>query len=146
MAEYLQKLKILNPNRVLFSETQRKLLKECKIANSEDNFQWFTKNVIFPVIIICIPLFLQLVFPTDVTDFKKLIFNGSISLIGINILFGMSTYLIKVNRIEKNKSSDPQTIHEDSNNEKLNGKLNQDVVNLRGRLDDYKNILVLSKI
>ena len=142
MKEYLKKVKVLNPMKVLFSEAQRKILKECRIANSEDNFQWFTKNIIMPVVIISIPLFIQLIFSTDVKEFKSLIFNGSISLIGINILFGMSTYLIKVNRVEKNKNSESKSHQENFGDEVMNDKLNQDVIHLRGRLDDYKNILV----
>lgn len=135
-------LKLPKMQKIFFSENQINILKECKVANAEDNFQWATKNVVLPVIIIVIPLFIQLFFPTDVKDFKTLIFNGSISLIGINILFGMSTYLIKVNRTEKSKPKGTQDGQGNVSDEKENDKLSQDVVNLRGRLDDYKNILV----
>jgi hypothetical protein len=128
--------------QVLFSDTQLKILKECKIANAEDNYQWFTRNVIWPGVIIFIPVFIQLIFPTNVTDFKTLIFNGSISLVGINILFGMSTYLIKVNRLPRVDSAITNDQAYDANDEKIDGKLNQDVLHLRSRLDDYKNILV----
>jgi hypothetical protein len=137
-----KKPKLPNILKIFFSEAQINILKECKVANAEDNFQWFTKNVVLPVIIILIPLFIQLIFPTDVEDFSTLIFNGSISLIGINILFGMSTYLIKVNRTEKSKQPGTLDGQENFGDEKVNDKLNQDVVHLRGRLDDYKNILV----
>lgn len=141
MKEWFKKLNKLNPMRILFSDNQRSILKECKQANSEDNHQWFTKNVALPLGIILFPLFIQIIFPTDVKDFKTIIFNGSISLIGINILFGMSAYLIKVSRIEKNKVKDAQS-QQDDYIEKGNSKLNQDVIHLRSRLDDYKNILV----
>lgn len=142
MKEYLKKLNLISISRLLFSDTQRKILKECKIANSEDNYQWFIRNLGFPIVIITLPLFLHLVFPTDVKDYKTLIFNGSISLIGINILFGMSTYLIKVNRLEKEGIKDLQDQQENFPGEKVKDKLNQDVISLRERLDNYKNILV----
>lgn len=127
-------------DKLFFSQDQRSILKECRLANLEDNYQWYFKNVVIPITIILIPLFIQLIFPTENKDYRTLIFNGSISLIGINILFGMSTYLIKVNRQEKNAKKDADESNED---EKMNDKLNQDVFDLRSRLDDYKNVLVL---
>ncbi|WP_111672688.1 hypothetical protein [Algoriphagus litoralis] len=119
-----------------FSQEQSKILQECRIENKEDNFQWFTKNVIMPLVIVFFPALIYFIFSTDVKDVNTIIFNGSISLIGINVLFGMSTYLIKVQRNRK------ENIDESSRNKEVEDKLNQEVINLRGRLDDYKNILV----
>lgn len=135
--------KRLKPMRILFSQTQLTILKECKITNSEDNFQWFTKNVVLPLVIILMPLLFHFIVPSEIKNFRELIFNGSISLIGINILFGMSTYLIKVNRTNHspNTSSEIQKQENNSDDRRFE-RLNQDVINLRERLDNYKNILV----
>jgi hypothetical protein len=130
--------KFKHPREFFFSKDQIKILSECRLANSEDNYQWMTKNVVIPIVIVLMPLIIQAFFSTQVTDYKTLIFNGSISLLGVNILFGMSTYLIKVNRIEKREKGEIDNLNTDEEK-----KLNQDVIDLRSRLDDYKNILVV---
>lgn len=125
---------------LFFTDTQKVLLKECKLANMEEYKQWVIKNVVLPLTIILIPLIIFLIFKTDVNDFRSLILNGSLSLLGVNILFGMSSYLI---RLQKKKS---KSTNGDTNNNKdgiSEDKLYEDMYHLRERLNNYKNILVV---
>ncbi len=124
-----------------FNDTQRLILQECRLANKEEYSQWLSKNVVLPMIIIFLPVMIFLVFDTDVTDVKSLIFNGSISLLGVNILFGMSSYLIKV---QKRKLNAGAGVEHGQSQEFDEGKLNEDVFYLRERLNIYKNILVVT--
>lgn len=120
--------------RILFSDDQITILKECKISNLEEYKQWLTKNIIFPLVIVALPILVQLFYPQKHINIFNLIFNGSIPLLGINILFGMSTYLIKVTKRKKDQKESEDNYDE---------KLNQNVFHLRSKLDDYKNILVI---
>ena len=121
----------------LFSESQRRILKDCVTANKEEYLQWMVINVTIPFILILLPVLFYFLIKNDVQDFKSLIFNGSFSIMGITILFGMSSYLIKFNRNLK-KDNDH---NEDSDTEEE--QLNEDMVSLRKRLDNYKNLLVI---
>lgn len=126
--------------KLFFSDTQELILRECILANKEEYSQWVLKNVILPLTIIFIPVFIFLVFKTDIIDIESLIFNGSLSLLGVNILFGMSSYLIKV---QKGKPQNAANITENSRTDFDEAKLNQDILHLRERLNNYKNILVV---
>lgn len=116
-----------------FNKTQEKIIKECKVANIEEYRQWFLNNVVWPTVIILLPVVMYYVIPNNVESVRVLLFNGSFALLGVNILFGMSSYLIKIDRLKINDNE------EDSGGDKLN----QDVLNLRERLNSYKNILLL---
>lgn len=121
--------------KLFFTENQKALLKECQIANSEEYSQWIIKNVVLPICIIFLPLLIFIIFKTDVKDFQSLILNGSISLLGVNILFGMSSYLIKFQKKKSQGNENAEHFDEE--------KLNQDMYYLREKLNIYKNILVV---
>lgn len=135
MSKLYKKLKGL-----FFSDVQKMILKECKLSNNEQYSLWIWRNALWPICIILIPLLIALVFKTSICDFKSLIFNGSLSLLGINILFGMSSYLIPLQKMKNKKTS--QIKQDEEYQEIDNIKLNSDVYHLRERLDTFKNILV----
>lgn len=121
----------------LFSESQQRILRDCINANKEEYTQWMVTNVIIPSILISVPVLLYYLIKSDVSDSRALIFNGSLSIMGITILYGMSSYLIKLNKPAKTNSSNEEDPDFDDY------QLNEDMVSLRTRLGNYKNLLVI---
>lgn len=79
---------------ILFSKEQNELYLELKNSYKEEIKLWNIFNVFIPITIIFIPLFLFTFLPEEKVSFQNLILNGSFSLLGINILFSTSTFLI----------------------------------------------------
>ena len=88
---------------ILFTKEQNLFYKELKELYNEEIFLWNIFNVIIPVIIIFIPSLLYYFLPQERQTFQNLILNGSFSLLGINILFGMSAFLINSYKIKDKK-------------------------------------------
>ncbi len=108
-----------------FTDDQKKIITDCREKNSYEYQKWFYKNLIIPVSLIVITA--GVIFFYRGYSYKELIealFNGSISLLGINILFSMSSYVIR----RKNVSD---------------AQLNKNVVNLSDQLNNYQNPLVI---
>ena len=80
---------------LFFNKVQRKIYNDCKTVNIEEFKQWVILNVVCPIIIILIPLLVIYLIPNIPLDYKSVLFKGSLSLIGLNTLFGMSSYLVK---------------------------------------------------
>lgn len=119
----------------IFTDRQRRILKDCRNTNQEEDFQWRILNILIPFVVIFLPIIAGLFFKIDNFDFFSKIFNGSVSLLGINILLTMSSFLINVTKSHKIKKED----HDEGEDDKLD----QDVLYLRGRLDLYRNILLI---
>lgn len=109
---------------ILFTKKQVELFENLKSECSEEIIVWRILNVLIPVIIILIPLFLYSFLPDASTNVQNLILNGSFSLLGINILFSMSTFLINSVRLKDEK-------------------FEAQIINLRKRLILYLIILLI---
>jgi hypothetical protein len=88
---------------LLFSKGQNELFNKQFEYNLEEIKIWNVINVILPCVIILIPSFFFSFLPDDKVTFQNLILNGSFSLLGINILFSMSIFLITSKRLEDGK-------------------------------------------
>lgn len=88
---------------LLFSKDQNAIFKKQSEDNIEEIKVWNIINVIVPSLIILIPTFLISFLPPDRVTFQNLILNGSFSLLGINILFSMSIFLINSIKIKDKK-------------------------------------------
>ncbi|MCH4821674.1 hypothetical protein ML462_00680 [Gramella lutea] len=106
-----------------YTEKQREIIDRCKKKNNPEFQKWFFHNLWFPIGIIILSAFFILVF-RNAQEFKNHLIGGSISLLGINILFAMSSYLIR-------------------KKEYKNDNLKEDAINLFQKLSDYKITLIL---
>ena len=88
---------------LLFKKDQNELFNKQIDENREDLFIWNLVNVYVPCIIIIIPACFYAFLPEDRVTLQNLIFNGSFSLLGINILFSTSTFLINSFRLRDEK-------------------------------------------
>jgi len=88
---------------VLFSKEQNELFdKQLQDFKAEVGI-WKLLNVKIPVIIILLPLLFVSFLPESKVGVQNLILNGSFSLLGINVLFGMSTLLINSIKMKDQK-------------------------------------------
>jgi hypothetical protein len=92
--------------KLLFNKDQNSIFIKLNEDNSEEIRIWRIINVIVPCIIILIPSGLFSFLPPDKLTFQDLILNGSFSLLGINILFSMSIFLINSIKIKDKKIED----------------------------------------
>jgi hypothetical protein len=88
---------------ILFSKDHNRLFAAQQAIHKEEITTWYVFNVVIPIIIILIPTVLFSFLPDNRLSFQNLILNGSFSLLGINILFGMSTFLINSIRLKDQK-------------------------------------------
>ncbi|MFD2586060.1 hypothetical protein ACFSQJ_03915 [Croceitalea marina] len=123
---------------LIFTAEQKRIISDCKVANNEEHSQWFLNNVLFPLIVIGFPLMMYFFIPSKIKNWETLVFNGSISLLGINILFSMSSYLIKFQKIGSTVKS------KDEEDKQEKDKISVRMYHLRSRLDIYKNVLILT--
>jgi hypothetical protein len=114
---------------LFFPENQKSIYRETKASNFEEFKQWKLNNIIFPLIIFFIPIIIAIVISEININYLIIVLNGSLSLIGINILFGMSSYLIKYKNITTESNDEAPDI-------------NTNLIHLRDRLSKYKDILV----
>ena len=117
---------------IFFNKAQRKIYYDCKAVNKEEFRQWVILNVIRPLIIITIPLILIYLIPNISITYKSVLFKGSLTLIGLNTLFGMSSYLVKY----KFKVPNSAPIDQYQN------MIDTNMLYLRDRLSLYSNTLV----
>lgn len=89
--------------KILFSKDQNRFYDELKESYREEIKLWNIFNVIVPIGIILIPTLLYYFLPEERVSFQNLILNGSFSLLGINILFGMCAFLINSFKIKDRK-------------------------------------------
>jgi hypothetical protein len=101
---------------------QKTIINRCKQLNSGEDDKWYLQNVFFPLVVFALTLLLAALFMKE-RNLIELATNGSLSLIGINILVGMSSYLIK---FDLGKS-----------------KIDIERVNLREKLGNIGNILIV---
>ena len=88
---------------VLFTKEQNELFnKQLQDFKAEVSL-WTWLNVITPVIIILLPLIFFSFLPASKVEVQNLLLNGSFSLLGINVLFGMSTLLINTIKMKDQK-------------------------------------------
>lgn len=85
---------------LLFRKDQNDFLKKQQEDNREEIIIWYIINFFVPCILILIPTFFYSFLPNDRVNFQNLILNGSFSLLGINILFSMSIFLINSIRLK----------------------------------------------
>ncbi len=101
--------KLIKNMNILFTKEQNLFFKELKESYAEEIFLWYIFNVIIPVVIIFIPSIFYYFLPEDRQTFQNLVLNGSFSLLGINILFGMCAFLINSIKIKDKKIEDQIT-------------------------------------
>lgn len=89
--------------KILFSSDQNEFFETQQDLCKEEIKIWYIFNVTIPVIIILIPSLLLSFLPVDRVSFQNLVLNGSFSLLGINVLFGMSTFLVNSFRLKDQK-------------------------------------------
>lgn len=118
---------------LFFSKAQRKIYTDCKTVNKEEFKQWVILNFVRPIIIILIPLLVIYLIPNIPLNFKGVLFKGSLTLIGLNTLFGMSSYLVKY------KHRGPGNDKTSNSNQNF---LDINMLYLRDRLSLYSNTLV----
>ncbi len=88
---------------VLFNKEQNELFeKQLQDFKAEVGI-WKLLNVRIPVIIIMLPLLFVSFLPESKVGIQNLLLNGSFSLLGINVLFGMSTLLINSVKMKDQK-------------------------------------------
>lgn len=113
---------------ILFNKNQNKIFKKQFEDFKEDVKIWHITNLLIPSIIILIPSFLYSFLPEGKNTFNNLILNGSFSLLGINILFTMSIFLINSVRLK-------------------DAKFEKDIIKIRLRLIIYlASLLILGSI
>ena len=88
---------------MLFNKDQNELFSSQEEQYKDHIRRWYLVNVITPIIIILLPTFFMSFLPPDRTNFQNLILNGSFSLLGINVLMGMSTLLINTIKLKDQK-------------------------------------------
>ncbi len=93
------------------TDEQKDIINRCKLTNTGEHDKWYLQNVWFPIIVFGVTLLLAALFIHD-KDIIGLATNGSISLIGINILFGMSSYLIKFDFAKSKIDTERVTLRE----------------------------------
>ena len=109
---------------LLFSKKQNEIFKKQFEDFNEDIVVWNITNFFVPVFIILIPLFFYYFLPEEKATFNNLILNGSFSLLGINILFTMSIFLINSVRMK-------------------NTKMEQEIITIRKKLIIYLSSLLI---
>jgi|GEM_PF-2772949 hypothetical protein len=127
--------KIRNPflKRVLsFSELEIQLRDISKIANRNKVKGWYIRNILIPISFVFIPYIISLFIPVIKIPFREVFFNGSITLIGVSILFSMSSYLVR------SKVTLDENISVASKKQKVFNELS----NLRDKLLGYVNWIV----
>lgn len=87
----------------LFTARQNEIFSKQLEDFGEDLRVWNITNLWIPCIIILIPTVLYSFLPEDKATFSNLILNGSFSLLGVNILFTMSIFLINSLRLKDAK-------------------------------------------
>lgn len=80
--------------KVLFTKNQNEFFKKQIELNKEVVQIWNITNAVIPILIILIPTMMFSFLPDGKNNFQNLILNGSFSLLGINILFSMSIFLV----------------------------------------------------
>jgi hypothetical protein len=88
---------------ILFNKSQNQIFEKQFEDFSEDLKIWNITNLVIPCVIILIPTFLFSFLPEGKNNFNNLILNGSFSLLGINILFTTSIFLINSIRLKDAK-------------------------------------------
>ncbi|MBK7625648.1 MAG: hypothetical protein IPJ16_00345 [Bacteroidales bacterium] len=88
---------------ILFNKEQNEVFDKQLGEFSDEIKVWRIINEFAPCIIILIPTFCLSFLPDDRVSFHNLFLNGSFSLLGINILFSMSIFLINSVRLKNVK-------------------------------------------
>lgn len=107
-----------------YNSAQKEIIKNCINKNRGEYDKWYFHNLIYPICIILLSIVLISLVKQDFTITLDYILNGSISLLGLNVLFAMSSYLIRVKSFQKDE-------------------LKKDVLNLSSKLNDWTGILIV---
>jgi len=87
----------------LFITENEKAITNRILSNNEKEYQeWYYRNLIFPVLILFVTIIVYIVVKEDFWGSYIIIFNGSISLLGINVLFSMSSNLMRIKEKDDN--------------------------------------------
>lgn len=106
------------------TEQQKKIVETCISENKEEFQRWHFQNVLFPMCILLATSIIVAIEKSSFELFLKTLFNGAITLLGITVLFSMSSYLFRIKMYAKDK---------------MKAELN----NLIQRFDNYKSVLIL---
>ena len=84
-----------------YNSSQKTIIKDCIDTNKEEYEKWFFNNLLYPLLVILISLLLVGLVTKDLEKVIEYTLNGSLSLIGINVLFAMSSYLFRAKKLIK---------------------------------------------
>ena len=110
--------------KFLFSKNQNEIFEKQFDDYKSELKIWNITNYIVPTLIIIIPCLFYVFLPPEKANFNNLILNGSFSLLGINILFTMSIFLINSLKMK-------------------DAKIEQDITSIRQRLVIYLAALLI---
>lgn len=94
---------------ILFTKKQNEIYRNQIDEYKEAIDTWKIFYIIIPILIVLIPTLLFAFLPEDRINLQTLILNGSFSLLGINLLFGMSIYLTNIIK-QKNENEEEEII------------------------------------
>lgn len=107
-----------------FTSKQKEIIKECISKNKQEYDKWYFYNLWYPIGIIIISLILVAITKQDFKPLTDKLLEGTLSLLGINVLFAMSSYLLRIKTYKQDE-------------------MRNDVVNLSTKLSDWKTILIV---
>lgn len=107
-----------------YNQKQKEIIQNCISSNEEEYDKWYFHNLWYPIGVISLSIILFALVKQDFNLVIEHTLNGSISLLGINVLFAMSSYLIRIKSFEKDE-------------------LKKDVLTLSNKLNDWKGVLIV---
>lgn len=116
-----------------FSELEIQLRDISKVTNRNKVKGWHIKNILIPVGIILIPYLISFLLPYIEITFYEVFFNGSLTILGVSLLYSMASHLVRTKvDFEENLSVA---------NEKK--KIFEGLSSLRDKLLGYVTLLVI---
>lgn len=105
------------------TNTQKIIVNGCIQKHEEEYSKWYYRNLLFPIGILVLTFLIVFFKESSLKAAFETLINGGLSILGFNILFAMSSYLIRTKSLQ-------------------NDTLRQDVVNLSGKFSDYTYALI----
>lgn len=78
-----------------FTDLELFLLKTSRVANRNKLKGWYKRNLLIPVLLVFTPYLIGLALPEINISFKEVMFNGGLTVVGVSVLFTMSSYLVR---------------------------------------------------
>jgi len=91
---------------LFLNKEQKNIVNECIKENTDEYQKWYTYNVLFPIIILVVALCFVLIIEPNAIALLIMLLNGSLTILGISIIFTMLSYLLIRERSNKNNEED----------------------------------------